>query len=76
MKTNLDLATKLHYELNLDNFYVANIRQWGVSLQGWYSPDMEKLLFDKGYQVLWNENLRNFKYESDQLTIILTYEEI
>lgn len=76
MKTNLDLLTKLHYELNLDNFFVANVRQYRVELLGWYSQDMERLLFDKGYQVMWNENLRNFKYEDDNLTIILTYEEI
>ena len=76
MKTNLDLATKLHYELNLDNFFVANIRETRVELLGWYSQDMERLLFDKGYQVMWNENQRNFRFETDNLTIILTYEEI
>ena len=76
MKINLDLLTKLHYELNLDNFYVANIRQWGINLQGWYSPDMERLLFDKGYHVLWDEKLRNFQYNSDNLNIVLTYHEI
>ena len=76
MKTNLDLATKLHYELNLDNFFVANIRETRVELLGWYSQDMERLLFDKGYQVMWNENQRNFRFETDNLTIILTYQEI
>ena len=76
MKTNLDLATKLHYELNLDNFFVANVRESRVELLGWYTPDMERLLFDKGYQVMWNENVRNFRFETDNLTIILTYQEI
>jgi hypothetical protein len=76
MKTNLDLATKLHYELNLDNFFVANIRETRVELLGWYTIEMEKLLFAKGYQVMWNENLRNFRFETDNLTIILTYQEI
>lgn len=76
MKNNLDLATKLHYELNLDNFYVANIRQWGVNLQGWYTPEFEKLLFEKCYQVQWNENLKHYRYDSDDVVIILTYKEI
>jgi len=76
MKINLDLLTKLHYELNLENFYVANIRQWGVSLQGWYTPEMERLLFNKNYQVLWDEKLRNFQYNDEELTIILTYQDI
>jgi len=76
MKTNLDLATKLHYELNLDNFFVANIRETRVELLGWYTIEMEKLLFAKGYQVMWNENLQNFRFETDNLTIILTYKEI
>ena len=76
MKTNLDLLTKLHYELNLDNFFVANVRESRVELLGWYTPDMERLLFDKGYQVMWNENIRNFRFETDNLTIILTYQEI
>lgn len=76
MKTNLDLATKLHYELNLDNFFVANIRENRVELLGWYNLELEKILFDKGYQVMWNENLRNFRFESENITIILTYQEI
>ena len=76
MKTNLDLLTKLHYELNLDNFFVANVRETRIELLGWYTPDMERLLFDKGYQVMWNENVRNFRFEIDNLTIILTYQEI
>jgi hypothetical protein len=71
MKTNLDLATKLHYELNLDNFFVANIRKTRVDLLGWYSDQMEKLLFDKGYQVMWSEDYKNFRFESENVTISL-----
>lgn len=76
MKTNLDLLTKLHYELNLDNFFVANVKQWGVELMGWYSQDMEKILFDKGYQLLWSEELKNFRFESEKIVIVLHYQEL
>ena len=76
MKTNLDLLTKLHYELNLDNFFVANVKQWGVELMGWYSQDMEKILFDKGYQVMYSEELKNFRFESEKIIIVLNYQEL
>jgi len=71
MKTNLDLATKLHYELNLDNFFSAEITQYRVQLLGWNSDQMEKLLFDKGYQVMWNEDYKNYRFESENITIAL-----
>jgi hypothetical protein len=32
MKTKLDLATKLHYELNLENFFNVDITQYKVCL--------------------------------------------
>jgi hypothetical protein len=76
MKTNLDLATKLHYELNLDNFFVANIREKRVELLGWYNIELEKLLFAKGYQLLWNEDYKNYRFESENITISLIDEHV
>ena len=72
MKTNLDLATKLHYELNLDNFWTVNIRTYEVQLMAWYTPELEKLLFYKGYQVQWNEQIGNYRYEENGISIILS----
>ena len=71
MKTNLDLLTKLHYELNLDNFFSAEITSHRALLLAWNSDQMEKLLFDKGYQVMWNEDYKNHRFESENITIAL-----
>jgi hypothetical protein len=72
MKTKLDLVTKLHYELNLENFFNVDITEYKVSLLGWYTPELEKLLFDKGYQVQWCELYKNNRFESEEITIALT----
>lgn len=71
MKSKLDLATKLHYELNLENFFSVEIKQFNLLLLAWNTPELEKLLFDKGYQVQWNEHFKNYRYESKDLTIVL-----
>ncbi len=72
MKTNLDLATKLHYELNLDNFFNVDITQYKVTLLGYYNQHLERILFDKGYQLMWNEEYNNYRFESKKITIALT----
>jgi hypothetical protein len=72
MKTNLDLATKLHYELNLDNFFNVDITKTKVSILGYYNLEMEVLLFSKGYQVQWNDFYKNYRFESENITIALT----
>ena len=71
MKSKLDLATKLHYELNLENFFSVEIKQFNLLLLAWNTPELEKLLFDKGYQVQWNEYFKNYRFESKDLTIVL-----
>jgi len=71
MKTNLDLATKLHYELNLDNFFNVEITQHKVTVLGYYNQKIEKLLFDKGYQVNFDNFYNNYRFESEKLTIVL-----
>ena len=71
MKSKLDLATKLHYELNLENFLSVEIKQFNLLLLAWNTPELEKLLFDKGYQVQWNEYFKNYRFESKDLTIVL-----
>ena len=71
MKTNLDLATKLHYELNLDNFFNVDITKTKVSILGYYTLEMEVLLFSKGYQVQWNDFYKNYRFESENITIAL-----
>jgi hypothetical protein len=71
MKTKLDLATKLHYELNLENFFNVSITEYQVSLLGWHTPELEKLLFDKGYQIQWNEVYKNNRFESETIVIAL-----
>jgi hypothetical protein len=76
MKSKLDLATKLHYELNLENFFSVEIKQFNLLLLAWNTPELEKLLFDKGYQVQWNEHFKNYRYESGELTIALIDEPI
>jgi hypothetical protein len=72
MKSKLDLATKLHYELNLDNFFNVSITEYNVSLLGWYTPELEKLLFDKGYQIQWSEVYKNMRFESETIAIALS----
>ena len=72
MKTNLDLATKLHYELNLDNFWTVSIRSYEVQLMGWHTPELEKLLFDKGYQLKWDELYGNYRFDENGVNIILS----
>ena len=72
MKTNLDLATKLHYELNLDNFFNVDITKTKVALLGYYTLELEVLLFSKGYQVQWNDFYKNYRFESEKITIALT----
>ena len=71
MKSKLDLATKLHYELNLDNFFSVEIKTFNLLLLAWNTPELEKLLFDKGYQVQWNKDYKNYRFESEELTIAL-----
>lgn len=71
MKTNLDLATKLHYELNLDNFFNVEITQHKVIILGYYNEHLERILFDKGYQLLWNDFYNNYRFESENITIAL-----
>ena len=71
MKSKLDLTTKLHYELNLENFFNVDITEYKVSLLGWYTPEMEKLLFDKGYQLQWSEVYKNMRFESETIAIAL-----
>lgn len=76
MKAKLDLATKLHYELNLENFFSVEIKTFNLLLLAWNTPELEKLLFDKGYQVQWNEKYNNYRFESKELTIVLIDEPI
>lgn len=71
MKAKLDLATKLHYELNLENFFSVELKKFNLLLLAWNSPELEKLLFEKGYQLQWNEYYQNYRYESGELTIAL-----
>jgi len=71
MKTNLYLTTKLHYELNLDNFFNVEITQHKVTVLGYYNQQLEKLLFDKGYQVQWSDFYKNYRFETKDLTIVL-----
>ena len=71
MKTNLDLATKLHYELNLDNFFNVDITKTKVAILGYYTLEMEVLLFSKGYQIQWNDFYKNYRFESENITIAL-----
>ena len=71
MKTNLDLATKLHYELNLDNFFNVDITKTKVSILGYYNLELEVLLFSKGYQVQWNDFYKSYRFESENITIAL-----
>ena len=72
MKTGLDLATKLHYELNLDNFFNVEITKQKVLLIGYYNSHLEQILFDKGYQLQWNDEYKNYRFESEKLIIVLT----
>jgi hypothetical protein len=71
MKTNLDLATKLHYELNLDNFFDVEITKQGVIALGYYNIHLEQILFDKGYQLQWSDFYNNYRFESENITIAL-----
>ena len=71
MKTNLDLATKLHYELNLDNFFNVDITKTKVAILGYYNLELEVLLFSKGYQIQWNDFYKNYRFESENITIAL-----
>ena len=71
MKTGLDLATKLQYELNLDNFFNVEITKQKVLLIGYYNSHLEQILFDKGYQLLWSDEMKNYRYESQSISIVL-----
>jgi hypothetical protein len=71
MKTGLDLATKLHYELNLDNFFNVEITKQKVLLIGYYNSNLEKLLFDKGYQLLWSDEMKNYRFQNETISIVL-----
>jgi hypothetical protein len=71
MKTGLDLATKLHYELNLDNFFNVDITKTKVTLLGYYNEHLERILFDKGYQVQWSDFYKNYIFESENIRIVL-----
>jgi len=72
MKKNLDLLTRLHYELNLDNFFNAEIYEFKVTLLGWHNEDLEKLLFDKGYQVEFKSSENKYVYENSEIKIVLS----
>lgn len=71
MKTNLDNVYKLHFELNLDNFFNVEIQENSIRLLGWYNSNLEKLLFDKGYQLKWNDEMNNYRFENQGLLIVL-----
>jgi len=71
MKTNLDLATKLHYELNLDNFFNVDITKNKVTLLGYYNEHLERILFDKNYQLQWSDEMNNYIFESENIRIVL-----
>jgi hypothetical protein len=71
MKTGLDLVTKLHYELNLDNFFNVEITKQKVLLIGYYNSNLEKLLFDKGYQLLWSDEMKNYRFQNETISIVL-----
>ena len=72
MKTNLDNAWRLHFELNLDNFFNVEITENMIRLLGWYDANLEKLLFDKGYQLKWSDEMNNYRFETESLTIVLS----
>ena len=72
MKTNLDNVYKLHFELNLDNFFNVEITENMIRLLGWYDLNLEKLLFDKGYQLKWSDEMNNYRFESEKITIVLS----
>lgn len=74
MKTNLDLLTRLHFELNLDNFFAVNISKYQLSMMGWHTDILEKLLYDRGYQVQWYEKDKKYKYIDTDLIIYLIHE--
>ena len=71
MKTNLENVYKLHFELNLDNFFNVEITENMIRLIGWYDLNLEKLLFDKGYQLKWSDEMNNYRFESEKITIVL-----
>jgi hypothetical protein len=71
MKTKLDLVTKLHYELNLENFFNVQFNDFQLTLLAWNSDGLEKLLFDKGYQFQWNEDYKGLRYENEDFSIML-----
>jgi hypothetical protein len=75
MKASLELTNQLNWELNLDNFFNTSINEEYIQLLGWYSLEMEVLLFSKGYQVEYNELYKNYRYESPRVKIILTEKE-
>ena len=72
MKTNLDNVYKLHFELNLDNFFNVEITENSIRLLGWYDANLEKLLFDKGYQLKWSDEMNNYRFETETLVIVLS----
>lgn len=72
MKTNLENVYKLHFELNLDNFFNVEITENMIRLLGWYDANLEKLLFDKGYQLKWSDEMNNYRFETENLTIVLS----
>lgn len=72
MKTNLDNVYKLHFELNLDNFFNVEITENMIRLLGWYDANLEKLLFDKGYQLKWSDEMNNYRFENNSVLIVLS----
>ena len=72
MKTNLDNVYKLHFELNLDNFFNVEITENMIRLLGWYDENLEKLLFDKGYQLKWSDEMNNYRFENNSVLIVLS----
>lgn len=72
MKTKLDLLTKLHYELNLDNFFNVEFNETKLYLLGFHTNELEVLLFNKNYQVQWDKVREKYIYDSDNLKIVLS----
>lgn len=74
MKSKLDLVTKLHYELNLENFFSVDIMNMKVRILGWHTPELEKLIFEKGYQLDWDEVEQKWIYDVEEIRIVLAIE--
>lgn len=72
MKAKLDLLTKIHYDLNLNNFFNVEFNETKLYLLGFYKNELEVLLFNKHYQVQWDRVREKYIYDSDDLKIVLS----